>query len=899
MLRFFVAVALLGVCCLEGVAKEGSALYPPSLVASLHEKAETLPWVGAVRERIVAKAAPWREMSDDALWDMVFGHTITRSWMVWSNGHCPTCKASVPMYTWKMDAMGHPWKTQCPHCEAWFPKNDFEAYYRSGLDGGGVFDGALANRDLLFNAEHPYPTDPLYQFGVDDGEGYVDGENRWRFIGCYLIYGQWKQGIVEGVRTLSAAYLMTGDVVYAHKAGVLLDRVADLYPNFDFGSQAILYERKADRGYVSTWHDACEETRELVMAYDIVFEAIAADAELVKFLSAKAAQCGLENGKATFADIQRNIEDRILRDALANRPKITTNYPRTEIAVAIIHKVLGGAEDEAAFTKVVDDMLVRATAVDGVTGEKGLAGYSSFTIQALAMFLGEFSKADPEFLKDLIARHPRLKETFRFFIDTYCLNAYYPLIGDTGSYANQVPEYKGMLFLRPAAGQGNFPYWTLLAPSSFTLLWRFYEETGDPAYVQTAYQNNGKSMDGMPHDFFSEDTEAIAAGMAKVIEEKGPEPVLGSVHKEEWHLGILRSGKGEHRRALWLDYDSGGGHGHQDGMNLGLFAYGLDLLPEMGYPPVQFGGWGSPRARWYKKSAAHNTVVVDGKDSGKGAGKTTLWADGTWFRGIRAAGKKMNDGKRFERSAFMVDLSGEDFYVIDLFRVAGGREHTQFFQSHFGEMTMEGVALAPAEDYGHGTQMRALQRDPAAKPGWSATWTVNDRRDYRGDMTPLHMRYTALTQDASAGRAEAWITTGMYNTSEELWIPRVLVQRRLAASDEELESTFVGVLEPYRETPLFSSIENLAVPEGWVGISLERPNGERHLFLSRDGEREGNPLLRLEAPLAMETNGETILIRMNAQGEAESAALCGGGYLRVGGREIMLEGGEDFTENRF
>ena len=31
-------------------------------------------------------------------------------------------------------------------------------------------------------------------------------------------------------------------------------------------------------------------------------------------------------------------------------------------------------------------------------------------------------------------------------------------------------------------------------------------------------------------------------------------------------------------------------------MNLGLFARGLDLMPDLGYPPVQFGGWDSPRA---------------------------------------------------------------------------------------------------------------------------------------------------------------------------------------------------------------------------------------------------------------------------------------------------------------
>ena len=113
----------------------------------------------------------------------------------------------------------------------------------------------------LFNAEHPDPADPLHRFGVDDGEGYVEGQNRWRFIGAYLVYGQWKQAVLGGIKALADAYIVTGEPVYARKAAILLDRVADLYPGFDYKTQATVYERPGAAGYVSTWHDACEETR--------------------------------------------------------------------------------------------------------------------------------------------------------------------------------------------------------------------------------------------------------------------------------------------------------------------------------------------------------------------------------------------------------------------------------------------------------------------------------------------------------------------------------------------------------------------------------------------------------------------------------------------------------------
>ncbi len=102
------------------------------------------------------------------------------------------------MYEWIADALGQPWKMRCPHCRELFPKNDFLKFYRSGLNEQNVFDPKRADRFLLFNLEHPDPADPLHKFGVDDGEGYVEGGKRWRFIGAYLIYGQWKQAIVAG-----------------------------------------------------------------------------------------------------------------------------------------------------------------------------------------------------------------------------------------------------------------------------------------------------------------------------------------------------------------------------------------------------------------------------------------------------------------------------------------------------------------------------------------------------------------------------------------------------------------------------------------------------------------------------------------------------------------------------
>lgn len=876
----------------QAAAKTESALYPAATVAEVQANIAGDPWAASVRDRVVEAAQYWRDLDDETLWGFMFGPNISRSWMVWSNGHSPVTGEPVPMYNWVHDAKNHPWKVQDPTSGEWFPKNDFKAFHDSGLDDKGIFQPALADRSLLFNTEHPDPNDPLHLFGVDDGEGYVNEKGeRWRFIGAYLIYGQWKQLIVSGARVLGAAYVLTGDPVYARKAAILLDRAADIYPTMDFKTQGVMYEGEGTAGYVSTWHDACEETRELVMAYDMIYEGIENDQELVAFLSAKAADLGLENPKASIADIRRNIEAGILRDALANPAKIYSNYPRTEVCKAIITAVLQEPDD--AFWAIVDPMIEKATAVDGVTGEKGLAGYSSYTISGMASFLSEFSRSDPEFLPALLERFPNLRGTYRFFMDTLCLGRYYPLIGDTGHYGAALDRYIGVDFTQPGTSiTGGL--WTILSPSNYRLFWRFYEATGDPGYVQIMYAANGGTSAGMPYDIFRADGAVFRKQVDAVIAREGTLLHNTSVNKEQWRLAILRSGRGSNERALWLDYDAGGGHGHQDGMNLGLFAHGLDFMPEMGYPPVQFGGWTSDRAKWYTKTAAHNTVLVDGANQAKGDGETTLWMDGGRVHAIRAEGAEMAGAERYERTAMLVDIDDERFYVVDVFRVAGGAWHLKFQQSHFGALTTEGLDLAEAERFPEIAEMRNHKLDPNPTPGWHADWAAEDLGKLLSDSVPRGMRYRDFTEGAAAGTSEAWIIAAMYDGGDERWLPRIAVERR-SETAEPLASTFASLVEPWKGEPSIADVKRLpGAADEEVIFDIALPDGRRDLVLLRD-PKAGQGAITFGAP-AVTTDAEIAVIRFAADGTIEHAAIAHGTYIESGAFALRTVPGKTFAE---
>ena len=868
-------------CLSQASVGDTSVFFPPELVARARANIAKYPWAAEQKQNIVDAAKPWMKLSDEDLWSMMFGPTIHRSWMVLSDGYCPSCKKPVPMYNWRIDAMNRPWKVQCPHCQELFPKNDFKAFYQSGLDAQGIFDPKKADRSLLFNAERPNPDDPLRMFGVDDGEGYVEGDKRWRFIGAYLIYGQWKQAALGGIRNLSAAYIVTGDPKYAHKAAILLDRVADVYPTFDFMSQADLYDgRNQADGYVSVWHDACEETRELAMAYDMVRDAIPDDKKLVEFLSKKA---------GGSKDIERNIEDRILSDALNNIPKISSNYPRTQVAMIVINEVLG---NRGAADAILDPMLDKATAVDGVTGEKGLVDYSAHTIKGVANLLGLLARIDPDFLKETLKRHPRVHDMYRFHIDTWCLGKYYPLVGDCGWFACQRDQYQGVEFYK-GFDPAPYMYAFSLSPSMFTFLWQLYELTGDTALVQALYRGNDDSADGLPYDLFADDPAAFQKAVKNVIKRIGPTPTLKSINKEQWHLAILRSGDGDDARALWLQYDAWGNHGHANCMELGLFAKGLDLMPDFGYKPVQFGGWGSPRANWYGMTAAHNTVVVDGRDQGNGAGATTLWADGRQFHAIRASGPAPMGGKQFERTAALIDVSDKDFYILDVFRVIGGSDHAKFMGSHFGQVTTQGLSLKPSEAYGHGTEMRSFQLDPSPKPGWSVDWRIEDKYKFLAPGSEVHLRYTDLTYGAEAYLAEAWVSIGgYYDSYDEAWIPRIMVRRQ--SPEAPLASTFVSIIEPYEKQSAISGIRRLALeaedgapyPDSFAAVEVSLVGGGKDLLISADDPHG----IMVQKDWGVATDAELCLIRLDKAGKAKKVVICKGSFARVGDKEFKGEG---------
>ncbi|MFM7320115.1 MAG: heparinase II/III family protein [Armatimonadota bacterium] len=851
-----------------------SVFFPKSLVEPARRAGD--PSRAAATARMVAAAQPWRDMDDEALWNLMFGPSIKRSWMVWSDGYCPACRRGVPMYNWLSNPLTDPWKMRCPHCAARFPTNDFGAFWRSGLDDRHCFDPSKADRSLLFHSEHPDPSDPLHRFGVDDGDGAIADGHRWRFIGAYLIYGQWKQGIVQGVERLAAAHVATGDPVSARKAALLLDRIADLYPEHDFGKQGVMYEGPPRAGYVSTWHDACLETRSLAIAWDMVRDAASVDPDLVGFLRRQSERWRVSRPKRTFADIAENIAEGLLRHPRRNPERIHCNYPQTELTIGILETVERGTLDgaEAQF----DPILPKMTAVDGLTGEKGLTGYSTFATQQLANVIALHTRARPDFLQRLLARHPGLAKTYRFHLDTWCDRTFQPRIGDSGAVGFPHKPYPAVVFSEDPG----------ILPAIAPFLIQLSERTGDPGYVQAAWHAAGEDPRRVTPDFFAADPRADGRTVARWIRKHGAVPRQRSVLFQEWHLALLRPKDGAARDTLWIDFDSGGYHSHADGMNIGLFAHGLDLLPDFGYPPVQFGGWESEMARWYLHTAAHNTVVVDGRRQTNGAGPVTeragyeglpagramIWAIADNVECIRVDGNGFYpDTTRYERTLVKVRTGRDTFAVVDCFRVAGGTDHARMCHGPIGAFETHGLRLGGSEPLGSGTLLSDFRTDPAPAPGWSVHWTPDDVHGTRTPGNPVVLRCTDFTDGARASTCRAWVAPEGITKPTEGSVPSLMVRR---SGPAPLASTFVAVLDVHRGTPGSSGIRRHATGNASDAlISWSEPGGSETVVWIRDG---GKSRSRVALPRGgtLETGAEVTVVRFPRSGSPSVLLPAGG-----------------------
>jgi hypothetical protein len=279
-------------------------------------------------------------------------------------------------------------------------------------------------------------------------------------------------------------------------------------------------------------------------------------------------------------------------------------------------------------------------------------------------------------------------------------------------------------------------------------------------------------------------------------------------------------------------------------------------------------------------------------------GQTTAWAVGEQVKLIRASGPDLVQTtamQQYERSLLLVDVSDEDCYVLDIFRVAGGRDHAKFLHGYFGQATTTGLDLQPLPDFGPDIQMRNF-RGGTPEPGWQLDWKIDDRYHYLPEGTTVHLRHTDLTRHAQAALAETWLVYPDAGQGREVWVPSLRVRRQAEAAP--LTSTFVSVLEPYAGRSNLKHITRLPLQtesgaetdDTQVAVAVEHASGKTDLLVATASGNSATHAGRRfkQADWDLVADAGFCLIRRGQTGQIEHIFLSQGKYLQCGGMQLEL-----------
>lgn len=817
----------------------------------------------------IEETSYWMNLSYEQLRGLVFTPELKRSWFVRSDGSCPSCGKSVPMYNWKHDPINLPWKMQCPHCSELFPKNDFAAYYKSGLDENNDFRHILADRSLLVNPDGS-------NFGVDDGNGWYDENGvRYMFIAAYLSHAHWIKLVVDGISNLSFSCILTGNPEYAFRAGIILDSITRHFPDFDFYTQGVMYEQEfKSNGYVNYWVNSNHEIRTFALAYDQIFDILKSDSSFENKL-----------GKS-FDSFCHDIEERIFYDAFNNMVKINANPPETPITVVIIKSVLNYSDSD--IEENIDEIIKEATKVDGLSGESGLAGYAAITPRAIADLLCFYANIDVLLVEKLLLKHPVLYKTYRFHIDTWYNASYYPGVGDNSVYALPMKAYTGLFTIYA-------PLSSIYHRSREWFALKLYEVYNDPDFAKIIFLSHNKNVsECFVKDYYIDNPKYYEKLISEIIEKYGEELSQESINYNQWRISLLHTGSNDNKTMIAMPYDSGANHCHHDALSLHIFSKGINISPDFGYPPVNYGGWKTKEAYWYGHPAAHNQVVIDGKrhtnlpPSGDGMfyrypkyGKNLMFSIGSFVKATYNEAKEYTDSKRYERLTALIDISDSDCYCVDISRTEGGKQHSRFLRSSYSTAETTGLNLVHSDEYyPKETIMRNHMTDEKPQELWTIDFHIFEDDIHTPFQRNLYYKYTGLSKDTAVSTCESWVditrmaqTSNIRTGNKSVWIPT------LYESKEGPRTQFSGIHEVYENHSNIAAIDKINIPIGDFdeAIKVIHNDGTCDYIIAND-PNNNNSITFTEKEI--KTDALIAVIRFN-NNILLKAAVCSGSFLQI------------------
>ena len=767
---------------------------------------------------------------------------------------------------YKINLYTRPWKVQCPDCKRLFPSNDFEGLYKLTISkNNGIYNPEVARRlnaENVANGGKDYLKNELYpealekfgdaNWGVDDGFGYKPGrvysngvEERHTWI-AYYVHESWSS-MSKAIQALSKAYVYTDDKKYGVPGAILVDRIADVFPSFDYlkyGKTWLVAHGSTGYGKIMGRINDCQYTQVWCEGAD-AFYPMYSDPSVIEYISQKAKEQGLKNPKNSAKLIWKNIEDGLLRETFkaCKASQIYGNYGQQQTTLASAALVLDndkesremidwafqpGGRVRSGGKEWCDGGNLSIQFVDEVDrdgmGNESAPNYNYSWLTRLfdlANTLDKYS-SDPKYN---LYKYPKFAKMFTAYAPLVIAGSQTAQIADTGSTAN-----------------------TVYVDGLDTIIDGF-NHLKDTSLGKTLakyiYRRNGYTVDGLRYGIFSNDPESIQKEITDRLDENND---AVSEMMPAYGFSILRSGvkRGEGASSVnnlqdfWIYFGrTSASHSHFDALNLGIEAFGLNMAPEIGYPELT--GANPNRLQWVRQTISHNTVVVDekGQNAEMIHGTPMHFDDSGDIKVMDIdAPKAYRSASIYRRTVVTVKATPDVSYGVDFFRVKGGKVHTYSFHSQSNSISeTSGLNLVPQVDasgnyvgtyagtdsvFGEDpyTAKGSLKFAPgytwlknvdrAADVGkYSVDFNVTDFRHAINDAKGLHMRMTMLNDFKlnEVAIADGYVT----RTSLNIQMPDTLKYVLAKRTGSNLDSLFTTVYEPYRNTRYLSDMEAVSI----------------------------------------------------------------------------------------
>jgi hypothetical protein len=368
------------------------------------------------------------------------------------------------------------------------------------------------------------------------------------------------------------------------------------------------------------------------------------------------------------------------------------------------------------------------------------------------------------------------------------------------------------------------------------------------------------------------DLAAVAEAGSGQVSDRAALPTGGlPLHTEwfpGWHVGVLRGGDPLGPNALYLNGYAYHGHRHNDTLGLIYYAFGKEIASDRGYI------WDDPRNAWTRSTLSHNLVTVDGASQNTKECSSVLELFGA-APGIEVVQARSDSAyaqcDRYQRTCALVKLSGEQTYAVDFFRASGGKLHQYGFQCNGKLVNLTGPEPAPVDQ-----QIKWLSNLRASQPGepFTATW------EYEGvktDLTVLNPLTRLLVADAPGWRSDK---------GSELNAPpiqQVLAERTAGAGTDKLQSSYAAVMVPHRGDSPVKAARLLDLGGGALVVVVELGDRTDYVLSCLDDQ------LHQYGPVTMA--GRFGFVSLSPDGKVVQAYLLEGTRLECGETKLRLSEG--------